>query len=135
MSGGESGGGSAEAAVQAAALAALRGVAGLNGVCLAPPVKATPPYAELGDLLSGDWSVKDRAGRELRLLVTVRDAAESNARVQALVAAVCATIEGLPRDLDGWRVTSVVLVRSRASGRPVGRWSAVVEYRVRVLAA
>jgi hypothetical protein len=125
----------AEAVVQAAALAAVRGVAGLNGVYLAPPVKATPPYAELGDLLSGDWSVKDRAGRELRLMLSVRDAAESNARVQALAGAVGAAIEGLPRDLAEWRVASVVLVRSRVSGGPPGRWSASVEYRVRVLAA
>ena len=126
---------SAEAVVQGAALAALRAIEGLNGVYLAPPVKATPPYAELGDLLSGDWSVKDRAGRELRLAVTVRDAAESNARVQALAGAVGAAIAGLPRDLDGWSVASVVLLRSRVRGGPPGRWSASVEYRVRVLAA
>ncbi len=125
----------AEAVVQAATLAALRAIDGLNGVYLAPPVKATPPYAELGDLLSGDWSVKDRAGRELRLAVTLRDAAESNARVQALAGAVGAAIAGLSRDLGEWRVASVVLVRSRVSGGPVGRWSAIVEYRVRVLAA
>ena len=124
----------AESVVQAAVLAALRGIDGLNGVYLAPPVKATPPYAELGDLLSGDWSVKDRAGRELRLMVSVRDAAERNARVQALAGAVGAAIEALPRDLAGWRVASVVLVRSRVRGGPPGRWAAMVEYRVRVLA-
>ena len=79
---------SAESVVQAAVLAAVRGVAGLNGVYLGPPVKATVPFAELGDLLSGDWSVKDRAGRELRLIVTVRDAGDSPARAQALAGAV-----------------------------------------------
>ena len=130
-----SGGGSAESAVQAAVLTAVRAVAGLNGVYLAPPVKATAPYAELGDLLSVDWSVKDRVGRELRLIVMVRDAGETNARVQALAGAVGAAIEALPRDLDGWRLASVVAVRVRIAGGPVGRWSATVEYRVRVLAA
>ena len=125
----------AEAAVQAAALVALRALAGLNGVYLAPPVKATVPYAELGDLLSGDWSVKDRAGRELRLAVTVRGAGDTPERVQALAGAVGAAIAGLPRDLAGWRVASVVLLRSRLSGGPPGRWAALVEYRVRVLAA
>lgn len=126
---------SAESVVQAAVLAALRGVAGLNGVYLGPPVKATVPFAELGDLLSGDWSVKDRMGRELRLLVTVRDAGERPARVQALAEAVGVAIEALPRDLTGWRVASVVLVRSRLSAAAAGRWNASVEYRVRVLAA
>ena len=126
---------SAESVVQAAVLAALRGVAGLNGVYLGPPVKATVPFAELGDLLGGDWSVKDRMGRELRLLVTVRDAGERPARVQALAEAVGAAIEAVPRDLAGWRVASVVLVRSRlAAAAAGGRWNASVEYRVRVLA-
>jgi hypothetical protein len=126
---------SAESVVQAAALAALRDVAGLNGVYLSPPVKATAPYAELGDVLSIDWGVKDRAGRELRLAVTIRDAGETPARAQALAEAARAAIEGLPRDLDGWRVASIALVRSRVGGGPVGRWTALVEYRVRVLAA
>ncbi|MFA6124594.1 MAG: DUF3168 domain-containing protein [Sphingomonas sp.] len=125
---------SAESVVQAAVLVAVRGVAGLNGVYLGPPVKATVPFAELGDLLSGDWSVKDRGGRELRLIVTVRDAGDSPARVQVLAGAVGAAIEAVPRDLSGWRVASLVLVRSRLSGAAGGRWNASVEYRVRVLA-
>lgn len=125
---------SAERVVQAAALDALRGVAGLNGVYLGPPVKATPPYAMLGELLSGDWSVKDRAGRELRVLVALRDAGEAPARLHTLCAAVGAAIEALPRDLAGWRLVSVVLVRSRIGGGAPGAWSASVEYRVRVLA-
>ena len=129
-----SSGRSAESVVQAAVLVALRGIAGLNGVYVAPPVKATPAYAELGDLLSGDWSVKDRAGRELRLAVTLRDAGETPERVQALANAVGEVIEGLPRDLTGWRVASITLVRSRTSGGPPGRWTAAIEYRVRVLA-
>ncbi|MET3761673.1 DUF3168 domain-containing protein [Sphingomonas sp. UYEF23] len=125
---------SAESVVQAAALDALRGVAGLNGVYLGPPVKATPPYAMLGELMSGDWSVKDRAGRELRVLVALRDAGDAPARLHTLCAAVGAAIEALPRDLAGWRLASVVLVRSRIGGGAPGAWSASVEYRVRVLA-
>ena len=125
---------SAERVVQAAALDALRGVAGLNGVYLGPPVKATPPYAMLGELMSGDWSVKDRAGRELRVLVALRDAGDAPARLHTLCAAVGAAIEALPRDLAGWRLASVVLVRSRIGGGAPGAWSASVEYRVRVLA-
>ena len=124
----------AESIVQAAVLTAVRGVVGLNGVYLAPPVKASVPYAELGDLLSGDWSVKDRAGRELRVLVNVRDAGDTTERAHALAGAVGAAIEGLPRDLDGWRVASIVLVRNRLGSGPPGRWTATVEYRVRVLA-
>lgn len=125
---------SADSALQAAVLAAVRDIAGLNGVYLGPPVKATPPYAELGDLLSIDWGVKDRAGRELRVGVTVRDAAETSGRAQELAGLVGAAIEGLPRDLDGWSVASVVMVRARTSGGAASRWAASVEYRIRVLA-
>lgn len=125
---------SAESVVQAALLDALRGLPGLNGVFDGPPVKATPPYAEIGELLSGDWSVKDRDGRELRLAVTVRDAGETSARGQTLGGAVGAAIETMPRDLGGWRVASLVFMRSRLLRPAPGRWSVVVEYRVRVLA-
>jgi hypothetical protein len=125
---------SGESALQVAALAALRGVAGLNGVYPGAPVKATPPYAELGDLLGLDWSVKDRVGREVRLQVTLRDVGDSPARVQALADSVGAAIEGLPGDLGGWCIASLVLVRTRLGGGPAGRWSMSVEYRVRMLA-
>lgn len=125
---------SAESVVQAAVLAALRGLGGLNGVFEGPPVKATPPFAELGELLSGDWGVKDRDGRELRLAVTIRDVGETSARAQVLGGAAGAAIEAIPRDLDGWRVASLVLVRSRLLRPTPARWSVMIEYRVRVLA-
>lgn len=125
---------SAETILQAAALAALRDVAGLNGVYRGAAVKATPPYAELGDVLAIDWSVKDRPGRELRLLATLRDAGDTPDRVTALAEAAGIALESLPRDLPGWRIASLVLVRTRTASGPAGRWSASVEYRVRMLA-
>lgn len=129
---------SAEGALAAAVAAALReagDLAGLNGVFAGPPVKATPPYAEIGEVLGIDWSVKDRAGRELRVSVTLRDAAETAARVQALSAAAGAAIEALPRAIDGWRIASVVLARSRFAGSAPGQWTALLDYRVRMLTA
>ena len=129
---------SAEGVVQAAVLAVLRAdavlSAGLNGVFEGPAVKASTPFAELGDLLSVDWGAKTAAGRELRVALTIRDAAETNGRAQRLADAAGAAIEGLPRALDGWRVASVVLVRLRVLRGPPGRWSATLEYRVRVMA-
>lgn len=132
---------SAERVVRTALIAALRGDAGLGngglagaGVFAGPPVKATPPYAEVGELLGIDWSVKDRAGRELRLGVTIRDAGETSARIETLTAAAQGAIEALPRALDGWDVASLVLVRTRLAGTAPGRWSATIDYRLRVLA-
>ena len=130
---------SAEAAVHAALVAALRAaddVAGaLNGVFEGPAVKASAPYAEVQPMIAVDWSTKDRAGRELRPAVTIHDASETPARLLTLIGAVGAAIEAMPRDLDGWRVASLVFSRSRTLREAPGRWAAVVEYRVRVLAA
>ncbi len=106
----------------------------LNGVFDGPAVRASTPFAEVGDGIAGDWGTKDRAGRELRLAVIVRDAAETSVRLGGLVAAVEAAVPGLPRDLDGWRVASVVFLRSRVAGEGPGRWIGSVEFRVRVLA-
>lgn len=127
----------AENAVQRAVMTALRTVAGLNGVYPGPAApKPTPPYAELGDVLSVDWGVKDRAGRELRIAVSLRDAAETPERVHTLAAAAAAAaIEALTGVREGWQVVSVVPVRSRLSGGAPGRWAVTIEYRVRALAA
>ena len=124
---------SAESVLQTAVLAKLRAVAGLNGVYAGPPVRATPPFAELGELIALDWGAKDRAGRELRLLVTLRDAGETAVRLAALSASVGAAIEALPRDLTGWRVASVLLVRDRSWATSPGQWSASVDYRIRMM--
>lgn len=130
---------SAEAAVHAALVTALRAaddVAGaLNGVFEGPAVKVSAPYAEVQPMIAVDWSTKDRAGRELRPAVTIRDASETPVRLLTLIGAVGAAIEAMPRDLDGWRVASLVFSRSRTLREAPGRWAALVEYRVRVLAA
>ena len=129
---------SAEAAVHMALVAALRGAAEfgglLNGVFEGPPVMASAPFAEVQPLVAIDWSTKDRAGRELRPAVAIRDAGESPARLHALIGAACAAIEAMPRELDGWRVASLAFARSRMLAEAPGQWAAVVEYRVRVLA-
>lgn len=118
-----------QAVGQAGALAAL------NGVFAGPPVKASPPWAEIGEVLGTDWGTKDRAGAELRIAVTLRDAGETAARVQAMGAAAGAAILALPRVLAGWEVASVALARSRLAGTAPGRWSMTLDYRVRMLAA
>ena len=129
---------SAEGAVHAAFVAALRGAAEVGGavnhVFEGPAVKASAPYAEVQAGPALDWSTKDRAGRELRPAVALHDAGESPARLHDLIGAACAAIEAMPRDLDGWRIASLVFSRSRMLRMKPGEWAATVEYRVRVLA-
>ncbi|SEL13620.1 Protein of unknown function [Sphingomonas palmae] len=125
---------SAAAAVRAGVLARLRGVGGVNGVWEGAGVSAAAPFVLLGDVVASDWSTKDAAGRELRVAVTVRDRGDSPVRAGELAAAVEAAVAGLPRALDGWRVASVVLLRSSVVASGKGAWAAMVNHRVRVLA-
>jgi len=124
----------AAAAVRAGVLARLRMVGGVNGVWEGAGVSAAAPFVVLGDVTASDWGTKDAAGRELRVAVTVRDRGDSPVRVETLAGAVEAAVAGLPRDLDGWRVASVVLLRSSVVASGKGAWAAMVDHRVRVLA-
>ncbi len=125
---------SAETVLIDAAKAALAGVAGLNRVESGASIRATAPFAEIGPVESRDWGTKDREGREIRLTVTVRDAAEQAARLQELAEAVTAAVEGMPRELAGWRVASLAFVRGRTASEKAGLWAASLEWRARMLA-
>lgn len=128
---------SAAATFHEAMLAALRGAdefgGAINGVFEGPAVKATAPYAEIGDLLVSDWGTKDKAGAELRGAIIIRDRAEGPGRLHALAVAADAAVASVPRDLDGWRIASLVLLRSRIIRDAPGLWTALVEHRVRLI--
>ena len=125
---------SAEGVLHAALLAVLRGAedfgGALNGVFEGPAVKATAPYAEIGELLSVDWSTKDAVGRELRCAVTIRDLAQGPGRTHALVGACQAAVESVPRDLNGRDEIAAAgwVVRDGP-----GKWAGLIEYRVRMM--
>ena len=127
---------SAEELLADAVLAGVRDALGdqVNGVFDGPAVKASAPWIELGPLVAADWSTKDKVGREVRLVLTVRDRADAPARTHALAAAVGGAVEDVPRDLSGWRIATCIFVRARVKGDRPGEWSATVEYQIRVLA-
>lgn len=134
---------SAAALFHTAILAALRSDPGfggaLNGVFEGPAVKATAPYAELGELLVSDWGAKGLAGYELRPAIFIRDRAEGPARLHALAAAADAVMAAIPADLADdlgvWRIVSLAPLRSRIIRDGPGAWVAIVEHRVRILQA
>lgn len=119
-------------AVQVALLAALGAVDGL-ALFDGPPARAAFPYAAVGEAVSGDWSVKDRRGREVRTAIAIWDDGQSAARLHVLMAAAEDAIEAMARDLAGWRVASLVLLRARIRREADGPWAGTIEYRVRVL--
>lgn len=62
-------------ALTAAATARLKPLASLAGVHEAAPIQAARPYATVEAGPETDWSHKTGLGREVRLAVTIRDAA------------------------------------------------------------
>ncbi|MFW2829112.1 DUF3168 domain-containing protein [Sphingomonas sp. ID0503] len=128
---------SAVLAVQGAMVSALRSGLGtqVSGVFDGAPARAAFPFVEIGDGEERDWSHKTGLGREIRLGVLVRDDGRSSARLQGLMGDVQDAVLGMARELHGFRVVSLVFVRSRvARDGAGGPWAGLVEFRARVLA-
>lgn len=129
---------SAEIELRDAVLAQLRGDAALmalvNRVYDGDPVKATTPYILVGECAGSDWGTKNHAGRELRLGITIYDDTQTAARIGQILPLVHGALGQVAAAGTGtWRVGSLVLVRSRLFGRESGRWSALLDWRLRVL--
>ena len=122
-------------ALAEAALTALRAVEGLNGVYDGTPLSAAFPYAVATAGPESDWSHKSGEGRELRLSILVRDKGERPARLRALIAAIEAAAAGIGPDLAGWRLVSLVFLRSSMLHDTSAAWSAAIDYRARLLRA
>ena len=83
---------------------------------------------------SRDWGTKTEIGREIVLRTSLRVATGQEARLAGLMADAEAAGVALAGDLGGWRVASVVAVRSRRTVEKDGVRLGLVEHRVRVLA-
>lgn len=123
---------SAGAELQAAAVAALHGVAELGGVYDGPPVQAAVPYAVVEAGTEADWGHKSGAGREVRLAVTIRDEGERPVRLRRLMGEAEAALAGLA-SVAGWQLVTMRLLSSRAARDRQG-WVGLVEFRARLLA-
>lgn len=130
---------SAEVAVRGAVIDALAGdsalMAGINALFDGDPVKATRPYGVVGDCLGADWGGKDVEGRELRLTISLYDAAETPARLAGMIARIDPALASAPVR-EGWRIVTARLARSRvarAGGRTPDGWQAMVDYRIRAV--
>ena len=118
-------------AVQAAVVALLGGIAPVYDG--APP-RAVFPYILISDSPVSDWSTKTERGREIRLALTLWDDGEEAESLRTLMIAVEAAMDTFPRNLPGWRVASLVFLRSLISREPDGPSAALIEYRIRLLA-
>ena len=120
-------------AMAEAVVAAIGTIAGLNGAYDGPPLTAASPYATVETGPESDWSHKSGEGRELRLSILVRDKGESPARLRAIMAATEAAVAGIGQDLAGWRLVTLVFLRSSMLREGGAAWAAAIEYRARLL--
>jgi hypothetical protein len=126
--------GAGQALVEAA-LATLRAVDGLNAVSDGPPLTGAFPYATVEAGPESDWSHKSGEGRELRLAILARDKGESPNRLRAIAARIEEAAAGIGPDLTGWRLITLVFLRSSMLRSTGAAWTAAIEYRARLLKA
>lgn len=134
---------SAEGAIRAAAVAALRADAALtalvNGIHDGAQVQASEPYIQVGECVGTDWGAKGLDGREVRLSLALLDKGETPGAIAAMLGRVEVAMRGVDGDVrDGWRIVGVRIVRSRVaravpSQRRDGGWQGVADYRMRAV--
>lgn len=130
---------SAEMAIRGAVIAALRGdmglMDGLNGLFDGAPVRASAPYGVVGECIGADWGAKDVEGRELRLSISLHDAGETTGRLARAMARIDPAVRTAGM-VDGWRIVTARLIRSRVArvgARGESGWQAVIDYRIRAV--
>jgi len=115
---------SAEQALRARALSLLAEdgelAALVHGVFDGVPRRGAMPYVAVGAAEGSDWGTKDRAGREVRLTLTLTGVdpdgpSAAAARIEAIVPA-------LRGAADGWQIVAARLLRSRFALRREGGW-------------
>ena len=107
----------------------------LNAVVEEAPVRTALPWLALAASASTDWSVKDVAGREVRIALELHCRGDQPSAAGALVAAIEARIGALPTAQTGFAVVSAYFLRARAEMRGGNTRAVLLEYRFRVLAA
>ena len=106
----------------------------LTGVFDGAPARCALPWAQVVEPVLVDWSTKDMAGREGRVSVILRDAGERPVRLRMLAGAAEDALAAMPGAIgEGWRVVTLLPVRSRIVADGPGKWMAAGEWRVRML--
>ena len=125
----------AEGAVRARAIELLARddalAAMVHGIFDGTPPRATAPYVAVGTADGVDWGTKDRAGREIRLTLTLVGVGGGvDDRAAARIEAIVAKLRGAA---DGWAVVGVRTIRTRFTFAREGGWRHEMIVRCRCL--
>lgn len=107
-------------------------MAHVNGVFNERPLVATPPYIELLGSTSSDWSSKSFIGREVRISIALRSAAQEDAPSISVLPLIENLMLKLPNELPHHRIINNQYLRSRSGHDADGRWTIVLSYRFRL---
>lgn len=128
---------SAEGALRARALdllakdAALAGL--VHGIFDGTPSRASAPYVTVGTAEGSDWGTKDRAGREIRLTLTL--VGVGGADGDAAAARIDAVAHAMRGPAGIWTVVAARTIRTRFTFARDGGWRREMVVRCRCLAA
>jgi len=123
----------AAGAMVAAVVARLREVPGLSQVSDGVPLQAGDAAAVVDAGPETDWGFKGGEGAELRFAVLVTCGGEVPGRARLLGEKVRAALAQLGLELDGWQLVNLVKLRSRVVRTAGPKWTAVLEYRARMV--
>lgn len=126
-----------ELAFRAALLAWLQADEELNGSLNAiveeVPSRTALPWLAIAASASTDWSAKLLTGREIRVALELHYRGDDPLAEAGLLSAIERRVDSMPTDGPGFRIASLVFLRSRAEQRGEARRAALIEYRARVI--
>lgn len=99
------------------------------------PARASLPWLAIVASASADWSHKTGEGREIRLALELQTRGDEPATANALVQQIENRVAAMPADQQGFRVASILFLRSRVEQRGGTTRAVLLEYRFRLLAA
>ncbi len=105
----------------------------LNAIVEEAPSRSALPWLAVAASASADWSVKDRAGREVRIALELHCRGDRPDSAATLTAAIEARIAALPAAQTGFRVVSAQFLRARAEQRGANTRAILIEYRFRLM--
>lgn len=119
--------------LQRALVEALSSDSALNARALkiydGPPADARPPYLSVGADVVSDRGWKGGGGYEHRFSVTLWDARDGLAAAKAVMADVERIVLGMPRQVGGYRLLTLRLLRATVRRSPRNWTQAVSEFR------
>lgn len=106
----------------------------INAVTEEAPSRTSPPWLAIAASASADWGCKTNAGREVRVALELHCRGDTPDAGSAIIAAIEARIEALPRAQTGFAIAAIRFLRGRAEQRGESTRAILIEYRFRLLA-